>query len=395
MIIENLPLEIKEFLEAIEELGFSLCLVGGAPRDFFFNKSIGADFDFEIRPSANSKVTITQWPNYYLKLHDFFKVKNIKFEILPYLITRVHFLEKAFEFSSPRIEVAIEDNYTHHHFEAILDPNISYKSSFLRRDLTINAIGIEFNFKGSQIESLVDPYNGVEDLKQKVLNIISNDFFLDPNRFLRLIRLSLKFDSFTVSEVLLNQLHRFHLTSISNHHFNEELFKSNPSDFLNIFSQIIKKYNLEISPTYLFWTKFEFPKTIKDKDDLLVFIYSQNKQDAKELMTFFSMPEKKLNELKSFDQSYQKLACLEDKDYLAILDQSIEIALKNPILKDLKNLEDKKQWRERYHNFFGHNKLLVQWSDWENIEVSSVELFAIESTLRSYYRYYKTLKKIF
>ncbi len=395
MIIENLPLEIKEFLEAIEELGFSLCLVGGTPRDFFFNKSIGSDFDFEIRPNANSKITITQWPNYYLKLHDFFKLKNIKFEILPYLITRVHYLEKAFEFSSPRIEVAIVENYSHHHFEAILDPNLSYKSSFIRRDLSINAIGIEFNFKGSQVESLVDPYNGVEDLKQKILNIISNDFFLDPNRFLRLIRMSLKFDSFTISEIILNQLHLFNLTAISNHHFSEELFKSNPSNFLNTFSQMVKKYNLEISPAYLFWTKFEFPKTIKDKDDLLVFIYSQNEKVAIELTTFFSMPEKKMSELKSFHQSYQKIAPLVEKDYLAILDQSIEIALKNPILKDLKNLDDKKQWRERYQKFFGYKNLLVQWRNWENIEVSSDELFAIDSTLRSYYRYYKTLKKIF
>jgi hypothetical protein len=207
--------------------------------------------------------------------------------------------------------------------------------------------------------------------------------------------MSLKFDSFTISEIILNQLHLFHLTAISNHHFIEELFKSNSSDFLNTFSQMVKKYNLEISPAYLFWTKFEFPKKIKDKDDLLVYIYSQNEKVAKELMTFFSMPEKKMSELKSFDQSYQKIAPLVEKDYLAILDQSIEIALKNPILRDLKNLEDKKQWRERYQNFFGQKKLLIQWCDWENIEVSSVELFAIDSSLRSYYRYYKTLKKIF
>ena len=53
MIIELLSPELRLFLEDIESLGFSLCLVGGLTRDYFYTKKIGVDLDFEIRPAQD------------------------------------------------------------------------------------------------------------------------------------------------------------------------------------------------------------------------------------------------------------------------------------------------------------------------------------------------------
>ena len=66
-MIESFSPELTAFLEEIEQLGFSLCLVGGATRDYLLSKHLGHDLDFEIRSSAEN----ADWPSYYKKLHQF------------------------------------------------------------------------------------------------------------------------------------------------------------------------------------------------------------------------------------------------------------------------------------------------------------------------------------
>ena len=75
MILELLPPPIIKLLKEIEELGFLLCLVGGAPRDFLILQKIGHDLDFEIRP-LDKTIHNDQWNSYYKKLIDFFKINN-------------------------------------------------------------------------------------------------------------------------------------------------------------------------------------------------------------------------------------------------------------------------------------------------------------------------------
>ena len=130
MILEILSPEILKFLQGIENLGFSLCLVGGATRDYLYNQTISNDLDFEIRPNIN--LTLEAWPQYYEKLHQYLNEKKLIYTKLPYLITRVSFGARDFEFSSPRVEIDLPENVTHHHFNATLDPKLKYKDSFSR-----------------------------------------------------------------------------------------------------------------------------------------------------------------------------------------------------------------------------------------------------------------------
>lgn len=63
----------------------------------------------------------------------------------------------------------------------------SLESDLFRRDFTINAMAIQINSTG--LGTIVDPYNGRRDLKNKKISILHNKSFLDdPTRVLRAIR---------------------------------------------------------------------------------------------------------------------------------------------------------------------------------------------------------------
>ena len=91
------------------------------------------------------------------------------------------------EYALARKEVKVGAGYTG--FECIADPTITLEEDLLRRDLTINAIA-----KNSQGD-IIDPYNGVSDIQQKVLRHVSDAFIEDPLRVLRVARFHARFYS--------------------------------------------------------------------------------------------------------------------------------------------------------------------------------------------------------
>jgi tRNA nucleotidyltransferase (CCA-adding enzyme) len=68
--------------------------------------------------------------------------------------------------------------------EVCFDPDLSFADAFRRRDLTINAMGIDL----STFE-LIDPWGGQEDLENKILRAPDPYFFVqDPLRFFRVMQ---------------------------------------------------------------------------------------------------------------------------------------------------------------------------------------------------------------
>jgi len=63
------------------------------------------------------------------------------------------------------------------------DPNISLEEDLLRRDFTINAIA-----RDPLSQQLIDPYNGVRDIEQRLLRHVGPAFVEDPVRVLRAAR---------------------------------------------------------------------------------------------------------------------------------------------------------------------------------------------------------------
>lgn len=75
-------------------------------------------------------------------------------------------------------------------------PEVTLEEDLIRRDLTINAIARD------EQGNLVDPFNGVADLKNRVLRHVSPAFVEDPVRVLRVARFAARFieQGFTIAD---------------------------------------------------------------------------------------------------------------------------------------------------------------------------------------------------
>ncbi len=67
-------------------------------------------------------------------------------------------------------------------FEVHASPDVTLEDDLIRRDLTINAIAKEKN------GDYIDPYHGIDDIKNKILRHVSDAFAEDPVRILRIAR---------------------------------------------------------------------------------------------------------------------------------------------------------------------------------------------------------------
>lgn len=89
------------------------------------------------------------------------------------------------EYALARTERKIASGYKG--FETYFDPTVSLEEDLRRRDLTINAIAESFDGE------IIDPFNGLNDLKNKVLRHVSEAFIEDPVRILRIARFAARF----------------------------------------------------------------------------------------------------------------------------------------------------------------------------------------------------------
>ncbi len=146
-------------------------LVGGAVRD----KLLG------IKPKEQDWVVVGATPEQMLQKG--FRQVGKDFPV--FLHSKTHE-----EYALARIERKIGKGYTGFAFET--SPKVTLEEDLKRRDLTINAIAMDAD------GSLIDPYNGQKDLKDKLLKHISANFAEDPVRILRVARFAARFN-FTVS----------------------------------------------------------------------------------------------------------------------------------------------------------------------------------------------------
>ena len=79
-----------------------------------------------------------------------------------------------------------KNGHGYHGFSVDFNPNVTLKEDLIRRDLTINAMAMDETGK------IIDPFNGLEDLKNRVLRHVSDAFVEDPLRVLRVARFAAK-----------------------------------------------------------------------------------------------------------------------------------------------------------------------------------------------------------
>jgi len=86
-------------------------------------------------------------------------------------------------------------------FAVYAAPDVTLEQDLLRRDFTINAIAQEFDGKHAD-GKLIDPHNGIADLRAGILRHVSAAFGEDPVRILRAARFAARFGFSIAPETL-------------------------------------------------------------------------------------------------------------------------------------------------------------------------------------------------
>ncbi len=301
--IKQLDPLVYDICVEISRRGFILTLTGGAPRDFLLNGVFSKDLDFEIKHLF--EFDHEQWQR---KLSGLFKHLNTKFDIqheeLEFLIYRIKVNNFELEFSSPRIEKA-NNNLDHKYFTPEFVSNLETEKAFARRDLTINAIGIYFGVPGTEDEfTVIDPFHGIDHLKEKVLKHITPSFSLDYVRLLRLVRFKC-LHSFSIDTSTNNLISNFSLQMCSHYYLSYEFEKSvGRGPYLQFFHtlwQIIEDYSLGINEvvasTKIFYNLDLSSQSLYQKHESLfkwtMFHLSLSREEKLQFVKCFGLSKKK------------------------------------------------------------------------------------------------------
>jgi len=176
-MINKLPVKLRQVLDTLVQSQAIPIIVGGSVRDYFFNKSC-IDYDVEVY-GLESIEQCKKLLEYYGEVNEVGK----SFGIL-----KLNYDGDIYDFSFPRIENKIGIGHTS--FDIIIDSNLSYADAAKRRDFTINSIG--YDYKNN---IFLDPFNGKEDIKKKILRYIDKKSFIEDSlRVYRAIQLCARFN---------------------------------------------------------------------------------------------------------------------------------------------------------------------------------------------------------
>lgn len=211
--------DIKTIANKIKQEGGTLYLVGGAVRDELIGNPIH-DKDYCVTGLSSERFQ----------------------EIFP----EAHIRGKAFavfdingnEFAMARTESKIGTG--HKNFEIKADPKITIEEDLARRDITLNAIA-----KNVLTEQIVDPFNGQQDIKDKIIRATTNHFKEDPLRVYRVARFAaaLRFEVEPETIKQMNELKQ-ELTTLSKERVFTELRKSLETEKPSIFFEVLRKANV-------------------------------------------------------------------------------------------------------------------------------------------------------
>ena len=128
----------------------------------------------------------------------------------------------------------------HKDFDVETDKKITIEQDLERRDITINAIAKEV-----LTGKIIDPFGGIEDLKNKKIRAVSSHFEEDPLRVYRVARFASQFD-FKVDENTIKMMTslKSELTSLSVERVYNEFSKALLTEKPSIFFDVLKQANV-------------------------------------------------------------------------------------------------------------------------------------------------------
>jgi tRNA nucleotidyltransferase (CCA-adding enzyme) len=170
-------------------------LVGGAPRDILMSVS-PKDYDFVVVGASP----------------DDFKECQCVGKDFPVFLEPTY----GWEVALARIECKVGCGYTG--FESDWK-GVTLEEDLARRDLTLNSIAIEVDWETTlllgepvTIGTWIDPFNGISDIKNRVLPPTTQAFQEDAIRLLRAGRFLARYNNFVVSEDLIAQCKNLELS---------------------------------------------------------------------------------------------------------------------------------------------------------------------------------------
>ena len=194
----------KQIAQLVKEKGGRTFYVGGYVRDKLLNIE-NKDVDIEIHGINEEQLQdiLKQVgdPISYGKSFGVYSLKGYDIDI-----------------ALPRSEKAIGKG--HKDFKIDVDPFIGYKQAARRRDITINAL-----MQDVLTNEILDYYNGLDDLKNKIIRQVDSSTFIeDPLRVLRVAQFASRFE-FEVAQETIELCKTIDLGFLSKERVEEELRK--------------------------------------------------------------------------------------------------------------------------------------------------------------------------
>jgi tRNA nucleotidyltransferase (CCA-adding enzyme) len=123
---------------------------------------------------------------------------------------------------------------------------VTLEEDLLRRDLTINAMAMPFN-DSAESTTIIDPYNGQVDLKNRILRHVSLAFVEDPLRVLRVARFTARYHDygFTIAGETVDLMTKIsesgELATLSGERIWQEMQRSLTENNPEVFFQVLRE----------------------------------------------------------------------------------------------------------------------------------------------------------
>lgn len=209
-------MNIKEIANVIKQNGGRLYLVGGAVRDSLLHRPI-SDEDYLV-VGIDKDTFVKLFPKCHTR-GKFFEVFDIEGK----------------EFALARKEKKI--GIGHKEFEITTGKEITVEEDLKRRDLGFNSIA-----KDVLTNEIIDPFGGVEDIKNKIIRATSKAFTEDPLRVYRVARFASELD-FTVEKNTIKMMNdlKNELNTLSKERVFSEFRKALKTSMPSIFFNVLKE----------------------------------------------------------------------------------------------------------------------------------------------------------
>tara|TARA_B100000683_G_C12503908_1_gene558452 strand:- start:37 stop:1245 length:1209 start_codon:yes stop_codon:yes gene_type:complete len=348
----------KEFIEIFKNKKFKnldIFLVGGAVRDILLNL-VPKELDFCINGE------ITEFKEFIKENQQLKIIKVSEFETY-----KILFKEKIYDFSVTRKESYIPKGS----LPKINAFNVDIETDLKRRDFTINSIAM--NIK-NDLDELIDPHNGINDIKNKIIKIIHNESFKDdPTRAYRAIKFAKRYNFKIDKSSLKNLIDSVeYIKVLSKERIKNEIEKiCKELNFIQILNDLKKidilKYFFDLDPLKIkvknneidnwlfliyeirkidysknnsFFSEYNFSKKFKEKINNLIFVTNLIEKNGTDF--YKKITENDFNILKKIDiDDFILLSLIENKDSKKIINlrESILKSSAKLSFSELKNMK--------------------------------------------------------